>query len=104
MIKLILLFIILINDAGFEGQVNQTGDLITSKQKMKQLNEIHLKYVDDLTLAEAVTLKDQLTQVPVNQRPQPDTLHARTGHALLPEDSRVFMELERTKDMLPIMV
>ena len=94
----LLLFIILINDAGFEGQTNQTGDLIISKQKLRQLNEIHLKYVDDLTLAEAVTLKDQLTKVPLTERPQPDSLHARTGHALLPEDSKVFKELERTKE------
>ena len=93
----LLLFIVLINDVGFKGQCNQTGELITSKQQFKQVNEIHLKYVDDLSLAEAITMKEQLTVMPVEHRPQPDNLHARTGHAFRPEDSKVFKELERTK-------
>ena len=57
----LLLFIILINDVGFtEDQVNNTGELITSKRNMKTINEIHLKYVDDLTLAEAINLSEKL--------------------------------------------
>ena len=52
----LLLFIVLINDVGFDGQVNNTGELITSKRNMKKINEIHLKYVDGLTLAEAINL------------------------------------------------
>ena len=47
-----LLFIILINDLGFDGQENNAGEIITSKRNMKEVNEIHLKYVDDLTLTE----------------------------------------------------
>ena len=39
----LLLFIILINDVGFTGQVNNTGELITSKRNMKIINEMHLK-------------------------------------------------------------
>ena len=50
----LLLFLVLINDVGFEGQENNTGELITSKRNMRVANEIHLKYVDDLTLAEAI--------------------------------------------------
>ena len=91
------MFIVLINDVGFVGQTNQTGELITCKQNMKHINEIHLKYVDDLSLAEAISLKEKLINVPLQQRPQPDNIHARTGHALRPEDSRVYRELERTK-------
>ena len=93
----LLLFIILINDLGFEGQSNQAGELVTCKQNIRKINEMHLKYVDDLTLVEAVTLKEQLTEVPIEQRPQPDNLHARTGHTLKPENSKVFNELEKTK-------
>ena len=37
---------------------------------MKIANEIHLKYVDDLTLGEAINLPEKLVTVPVNQRPQ----------------------------------
>ena len=53
----LLLFIVLINDVGFNGQMNNTGDLITSKRNLKAANMIHLKYVDDLTLAEATCQK-----------------------------------------------
>ena len=67
----LLLFIVLINDLGFEGQQNNAGDIITSKRNMKIVNQIHLKYVDDMTLAEAVDLPKQLVSVPCSERPQP---------------------------------
>ena len=92
----LLLFIVLINDVGFEGQENNAGDLITSKKNMKKMNEIHLKYVDDLTLAEAINLPANLVEVP--DRPQPDNFHARTGHALMEGKSRVFEQLLKTQD------
>ena len=92
----LLLFIVLINDVGFQGQENNTGDIITSKRNMKAVNEIHLKYVDDLTLAEAINLPDKLVSVPVDVRPQPDLYHARTGNVLPVEESHVFKELQRT--------
>ena len=53
-----------------------------------------MKYVDDMTLAEAVKLKDILVPVPV--RPLPDNYHARTGHALPPEKSYVHKQLIST--------
>ena len=53
----LLLFIVLINNIGFENQVNNVGELITCRRKLSLLNEIHLKYVDDLTLGEAINLK-----------------------------------------------
>ena len=52
----LLLFLVLINDAGFEGQTNNAGELLTTKRNMKKVNNIHLKYVDDMTLAEAIDL------------------------------------------------
>ena len=33
----LLLFLVLINDVGFEGQLNNAGDLATSKRNMKTL-------------------------------------------------------------------
>ena len=39
----LLLFIVLINDIGFEGQQNNVGDIITSKKNLKIINEIHLR-------------------------------------------------------------
>ena len=62
------------------------------------VNELHLKYVDDLALAEAVELKSQLTEVAVTDRPQPDTFHARSGHEFRPENSRVYLQLQRTEE------
>ena len=79
----LLLFLVIINDAGFEGQQNNAGELITSKRNMKNVNNIHLKYVDDMTLAEPINLAKQLVSVPESVRPKPDMYHARTGHVLL---------------------
>ena len=94
----LLLFIVLINDLGFEGQQNNAGDIITSKRNMKIVNQIHLKYVDDMTLAEAVDLPQQLVSVPCSERPQPDNFHARTGHVLPMQNSKVFQQLIKTKE------
>ena len=94
----LLLFIILINDPGFEGQVNNAGDIITSKRNMKKVNEIHLKYVDDLTLAEAINLPNKLVSVPDSDRPLPDSFHARTGHVLPVENLGVYQQLLKTKE------
>ena len=60
----LLLFIVLINDVGFKEQENNAGELIISKRNMKNVNEIHLKYVDDLTLGKAIDLPNSLVSVP----------------------------------------
>ena len=85
------------NDVGFENQSNENGEIITCKERVKQLNELHLKYVDDLTLAESISMKTQLSEVPVHARQQPDTYHERTGHILNPNQSRVFQNLLETE-------
>ena len=84
----LLLFLVYINDAGFENQMNNAGELLTSKRNMKSANTIHLKYVDDLTLAETINLPEKLVKVPPYERPQPDVYHARMGLALPPKDSQ----------------
>ena len=53
--------------------------------------------MDDLTLAEAIDMKSQLKEVSVEERPQPDPYHAKTGHELRPEDSRVYTNLKKTE-------
>ena len=78
----LLLFLVLINDVGFEGQLNNAGKLIISKRNKKNVNQIHLKYVDDITMAETINLGEQLVEVPESVRPMPDMYHARTGHVL----------------------
>ena len=93
----LLLFLVLVNDVGFKNQSNENGEIITCKKRMKQLNELHLKYVDDLTLSESISMKTQLSEVPVQVRQQPDTFHERTGHSLNPSHSRVFKNLLETE-------
>ena len=94
----LFLFLILINDVGFNDQSNDLGEISTCKKRLREVNELHLKYFDDLALAEAIQMKSQLTQVAVEDRPQPDTYHARTGHELRPDHSRVFKQLQRTEE------
>ena len=67
----------------------------TSKSKLKEINEIHLKYVDNLTIAESINLTDKMQTVPLEDRPQPVTFHARTGHELKPEDSKVLSQMKK---------
>ena len=90
----LLLFIILINDVGFNDQQNNLGELLTSKKNLKKANHIHLKYVDDLSLAEVINLQEKLEPAP--KRTQPDTFHARTGHVLPVEKSEVYKQLLKT--------
>ena len=73
---------VLINDAGFNGQVNNAGELLTSRRNIRNVNQIHLKFVDDLTLAKAVNLPEKLITVNMN-----DSFHSRTGHSLPAENS-----------------
>ena len=75
---------------------NDVGESIT-KKKVKKMNEIHLKYVDDLSLAESIDMTTQLSPVPLTDRPQPDAYRARTGHSLINEKSKVFKQLHETK-------
>ena len=93
----LFLFLVLINDIGFPNQVNNTGDKITAKKKVKELNVIHLKYVDDLTLAEAIDM-DKLEHREIEHRPQPDAFRCRTGHKLNPSESRLFSQIDKVQE------
>ena len=93
----LLLFLVLINDAGFDGQLNNAGELLTSRRNMAIMNNIHLKYVDDMTLAEPINLADNLVHVPDSERPLPDMYRARTGHVLPAGCSEVHRQLQRTE-------
>ena len=93
----LLLFLVLVNDLGFSNQCNNAGLLARAKRDIKTYNEIHLKYVDDLSLAEAVDLASQLESKSIESRPQPDPFHSRTGHILPMDKSRVFRKLLETE-------
>ena len=55
----LFLFLILINDVGFNDQRNDLGEISTCKKRLRQVNKLHLKYVDYLALAEAISLETQ---------------------------------------------
>ena len=89
----LLLFLVLINDIGFENQKNNVGELVTVKRNMYQVNQIHLKYIDDLTIAESVDLKN-LQVKPTDQRILPEDYHSRTGHTLNTDKSSVVKQID----------
>ena len=94
----LLLFLVMINEVGFENQRNNTGELITARKNMREANQIHLKFVDDLTVAESLIMKDSVKPVPLSRRPQPDTYHSRTGHELIPEKSAVLSQIKTIRE------
>ena len=73
----LLLFLVLVNDVGFEDQRNNAGEIATSKRNIKRANEIHMKFVDDLTMAEAVKLGN--------------------GQQYSLSDSKLFQQLKKTQ-------
>ena len=88
------LFLILINDAGFPEENRILGERITSAtNKRKLIENNHWKYVDDLTLAEAIDLKNTLKDDTENTLEYPLTYHNRTNQILAPEDSDVQKQL-----------
>ena len=89
----LLLFIVLINDIGYSNQENNVGELITCKRILRAANQLHLKFVDDLTLAESLILRQSVVSSPTTERPQPDQFHSRTGHSLIQSKSKVFEQI-----------
>ena len=59
------------------------------------MQNIHLKFVDDMTLAEALYLKDCLVPNPDTNQPYPLAYHDRTKH-VLPDGANVMqIQLDR---------
>ena len=80
------LFIILINIVGFKGKIDNIGDYVTEPfRKRKPMQTFHAKFIDDLTLAESLNLREKLKK-DERKHDQPLLFHQRTGH-FLPEDS-----------------
>ena len=84
------MFLVLIDEVGFSGQENNAGDLITSKKRLKQINTSHLKYVDDLSLAETVKINSELAPVPSIIMHSPLSLLTSTDPIALPYELQEF--------------
>ena len=84
------LFLILINAAGFQERIRNTGKLITSNHtKRKPMDKIHLKYIDDMTAAVSINLKEKLIPNPDPNPIRPLQYHDRTQHILPEENSEL---------------
>ena len=93
------LFLVLINDAGFKNERESIGLKITEAfNKRKELKEKHWKYVDDLTVAEAIRLKNSLVNEEDEMLDKPLTYHNRTKQVLPYEASKVQKQLEEIRE------
>ena len=89
-----LVFLVLINDAGFPGSSELGIKITQSINKRKEIETKHWKYVDDLTVAESIDLKDKLTNDDKIPLEKPVPYHSRTNQILPPEVSKVQKQLE----------
>ena len=93
------LFLILINAAGLKEKIKDTGRIITQPLKnRKPMDKIHLKFIDDMTLAESINLKSNLLENPDPNPARPFQYHERTQH-LLPQHK---FQLQNVLDDLKI--
>ena len=76
----LFLFLVQINDAGFEEENREVGIRITKAiNKRREIATKHWKYVDDLTLAEAIDLKKALKKANEGSLEKPLTPESGMG-------------------------
>ena len=94
-----LLFLILINAAGFRDEMKNIGELITKPfNKREAIKTTHMKYIDDMTAAVAIDLKATLLPNPDQNPARPLQYHHRTGHILHQDDCELQSMLNDLKD------
>ena len=88
-----LLFLVLINSAGFAEEDRAIGTRVTKASNVRNaISNIHLKFVDDLTIAESLKLKDVLS-VQEQELERPLQYHERFEQTLDPVKSQVQAQL-----------
>ena len=91
----IFLFLVLINDAGFKYEHRSLGVKLTRPVNGKtQIRNTHLKYGGDLTIAEAIKLKNVLHVENSLRWERPLKYYNRTEQVLNPCDSQVQTQLD----------
>ena len=94
-----LLFLILINKAGFPEDNRNFGERFTKvANARKAIKNMHLKYVDDLTLAEAINLKSELSVENNLIWERPLRFHDRTEQTLPKGASQVQQQLDNLQE------
>ena len=103
----LFLFLILVNAAGFPHLEKYLGKKITGTlNKRSPIPNIHMKYVDDISLAQSLNMKNCVIDNPDPSPTLPLTYHDRTGHILpttqLPLQLQLdrLVELCKTQDMV----
>ena len=99
------LFIVLINSVGFPQDDRNIGERVTrAANAHKLISHMHAKYVDDLTVAEALKLKDVLSEEIEQNLTRPLNYHQRTEHKIIENSSQVEQKLEDIEDHASQMV
>ena len=88
----LLLFLVLINFCGYEAKP-RLGETITNPKKKFSPATFHSKFVDDLTIAEALNIKESV--IPNRDRELPDRYHARLGQQLDPSKSKTYEQIDK---------
>ena len=91
----LLLFLILINLCG-EQEYEDLGSQVTRPKSKFEPSSFHAKFVDDMTIGEALNIKESV--IPDTDRPLPDTYHARLGLKLDPHKSKVYDQIFQIKE------
>ena len=85
----------LINYCGYESDIN-IGQQITCKKAKFSPKTFHAKYIDDLTIAEALNIKESV--IPNIDRTLPDSYHNRLEQKLDPSKSKVYEQMEKIQE------
>ena len=93
----LFLFLILINAAGFKNLKKNTGVLITKPfNRRPSIENIHMKYIDDLMAATSLDLKENLVKIANPIRPL--NYHERTSHVLPPSKCKMQVMMNELVD------
>ena len=92
----LFLFLILINAAGYDKLEKHMGEHITKKiNKRFPLPNAHMKYVDDLCLAQSLNIRECLIPNPNPNPARPLAYHDRTHHLLPTDNCQLQEEINR---------
>ena len=72
------------------------GSPVTRSKGKFEPSSFHAKFVDDMTIGEALNIKESV--IPDTDRPLPDTYHARLGLKLDPHKSKVYDQIFQIKE------
>ena len=93
------LFIILINSVGFKQEDRSIGEHVTQATNAhKVIANMHAKYVDDLTVAEAINLRNSLSVEEERNLVRPLNYHQRTEQVIKKEVCQVDKQLKEIEE------